>query len=158
CYSHNLFRDGVLTNLYGDDRWLGRRHGAGSLGLAYSYVTEALGWKPSRHEGKLTGLAAYGEPTLLAAMQRHFRVTDDARIEMDFADDGALRAAFHELARTETRENAAASIQALLETCVLDAVGRLVERHRARHLGLGGGVFANVRLNRLLAEQLPVDE
>lgn len=157
-YSHNLLRDGELTNLYGDDRWLGRRHGTGSLGLAYSFVTEALGWKPSRHEGKLTGLAAYGEPTLLPEMQRHFRVTDDSRIEMDFPDDGALRACFHELARGETRENAAASIQALLETCILDAVGRLVERHKPRHLGLGGGVFANVRLNRLLAEKLPVDE
>src|SRR5262249_24002617 len=73
-HSHNLLRDGALTNLYGDDRWLGRRHGTGSLGMAYSFVTEALGWKPSRHEGKLTGLAAYGEPTLLAEMQRHFRV------------------------------------------------------------------------------------
>ena len=34
----------------------------GSLGLAYGYVTEALGFRMNRHEGKLTGLAAYGEP------------------------------------------------------------------------------------------------
>ncbi len=157
-YSHNLFRDGTLTNLYGDDRWLGRSHAAGSLGLAYGYVTEALGWKMARHEGKLTGLAACGEPTLLPEMQGHFRVTDDARIEMDFPDYGALRECFHALARTETRENAAASVQALLENCVGDAVGRLVERYKIRRLGLGGGVFANVRLNRLLAETLPLDE
>ena len=158
CYSHNLLRDEVLTNLYGDDRWLGRKQAEGSLGFAYGFVTEALGWKMSRHEGKLTGLAAYGEPTLLPQMQRHFRVTDDARIEMDFPDNEALRDRFQALARTETRENAAASIQALLEGCIGESVGRLVERHKVRRLGLAGGVFANVRLNRLLAETLPVDE
>src|SRR6478736_6586167 len=103
-YSHNLLRDGTLTNLYGDDRWLGRAHPSGSLGLAYGFVTEALGFRMNRHEGKLTGLAAYGEPTLLTEMQRHFRVTEDGRIEMDLADDGALRERFRALAASETRE------------------------------------------------------
>jgi carbamoyltransferase len=157
-YSHNLFRDGAFANLYGDDRWLGRPRPDASLGLAYSFVTEALGWKIARHEGKLTGLAAFGEPTLLPEMRRHFRVTDDARIEMDFADFSALRECFHALAERETRENAAASVQALLEENIGEAVGRLVEQHKMRRLGLAGGVFANVRLNRLLAETLPVDE
>src|SRR5205823_12150071 len=127
-YSQNLFRDGTLTNLYGDDRWLGQPSREGSLGLAYSFVTEALGWKIARHEGKLTGLAAFGEPTLLPDMQRHFRVTDDARIEMDFPDYDALRERFHALAKSDSRENAAASVQALLENCVGAAVRKLVER------------------------------
>ena len=157
-YSHNLFRDGRLTNLYGDDRWLGRAHPSGSLGLAYGFVTEALGFRMNRHEGKLTGLAAYGEPTLLPDMQRHVRVADDGRIEMDFAADRALRERFRALAATETRENAAASVQTLLEWGIRGSVSRLLENHGVRRLGLAGGVFANVRLNRLLAESLPVDE
>jgi carbamoyltransferase len=157
-YSHNLLRDGALTNLYGDDRWLGRKGADASMGFAYGFVTEALGWTMARHEGKLTGLAAFGEPTLLPQMRRHFRVTDDARIETDFADPAAMRDGLQALARTETRENAAASIQALLEECVGGAIGCLVKRHKVRRLGLGGGVFANVRLNRLLAETLPLDE
>lgn len=157
-YSHNLFRDGALTNLYGDDRWLGRAHPSGSLGLAYGFVTEALGFRMNRHEGKLTGLAAYGEPTLFSDMQRHFAICDDGRIEMDLADDAALRDAFRALAVTDTRENAAASVQALLEWGVHGSIQRLVERHGCRHLGLAGGVFANVRLNRVLAETLPLDE
>src|SRR5207248_11494865 len=76
-YSQNLLRDGKLANLYGDDRWLGRR-ADGSLALAYGFVTEGLRWKIARHEGELTGLAAYGEPPLLPEMQRHFRLTDHA--------------------------------------------------------------------------------
>ncbi len=157
-YSHNLFKEGALTNLYGDDRWLGHAHPSGSLGLAYGFVTEALGFRMNRHEGKLTGLAAYGEATLLAEMRRHFRVSDDGRIEMDFASDGALRDEFQALARTETRENAAASVQTLLEWGICELARRLVERHGVRRLGVAGGVFANVRLNRMVAESLPLDE
>ncbi len=162
-YSHNLFRDGTLTNLYGDDRWLGRAHPSGSLGLAYGFVTEALGFRMNRHEGKLTGLAAYGEPVLLPEMQRHFSVSPDGRIDMDLESDRALRDCFRALALTETRENAAASVQALLEWGIRESVQRLIERHPSRErgvrrLGLAGGVFANVRLNRVLAESLPVDE
>jgi carbamoyltransferase len=158
-YSHNLFQGGTLTNLYGDDRWLGRAHPSGSLGLAYGFVTEALGFRMNRHEGKLTGLAAYGEPTLLPEMQRHFTVLPNGRIEMDFANDRALRERFRALALEEdTRENAAASVQALLEWGIHQSVHRLLERHGVRRLGLAGGVFANVRLNRLLAESLPLDE
>ena len=157
-YSHNLFKDGALTNLYGDDRWLGRARPSGSLGLAYGFVTEALGFRMNRHEGKLTGLAAYGEPTLLEHMRRHFSVADDGRIEMDLADDAALRDAFRALALSDTRENSAASVQALLEWGIGQSVRRLIERHGVRRLGVAGGVFANVRLNRVLAEGLPVEE
>jgi carbamoyltransferase len=157
-YSHNLFQGGALTNLYGDDRWLGRAHPSGSLGLAYGFVTEALGFQMNRHEGKLTGLAAYGEPSLLPEMQRHFSISPDGRIEMDFADDRALRDGCRVLALKDSRENAAASVQALLEWGIHQSVQRLLERHGVRRLGLAGGVFANVRLNRLLAESLPVDE
>jgi carbamoyltransferase len=157
-YSHYLLKDGALANLYGDDRWLCQADATGSLGLAYGVVTEALGWRINRHEGKLTGLAAYGEPTLFAEMLRHYRIDDDGQITMDFPDHRAMRECFQALAVTETRENAAASVQALLEHCIREAVGRLVEKHRVRRLGLAGGVFANVRLNRLLAESLGLDE
>ena len=36
--------------------------------------------------------------------------------------------------------------------------GRILTRHPRRFLGLAGGVFANVRLNQRLAEELPVEE
>jgi carbamoyltransferase len=157
-YSHYLLQKGRLANLYGDDRWLCDKDDAGSLGLAYGSFTEALGWKINRHEGKLTGLAAYGEPTLLTEMRPHYQIHDDGRITMDFADHRAMHECFHALALTETRENAAASVQALLEDCIRESVSRLLERHKVRQLGLAGGVFANVRLNRRLAESLPVDE
>lgn len=36
-----------------------------SVGLFYSMVTKILGFRPTRHEGKITGLAAYGKPGIL---------------------------------------------------------------------------------------------
>jgi carbamoyltransferase len=57
-----------------------------------------------------------------------------------------------------SREDASASIQKVLEDTMLLSVSRLLQRHKARNLGLAGGAFANVRLNRILAEELPIEE
>lgn len=36
-----------------------------SVGAFYSTITQLLGFRPTRHEGKITGLAAYGKPSIL---------------------------------------------------------------------------------------------
>lgn len=41
---------------------------------------------------------------------------------------------------------------------MLGSLKILLAHHPSRHLGLAGGVFANVKLNRLLAERLDLDE
>jgi carbamoyltransferase len=129
-----------------------------SLGWAYAHATAALGFIPFRHEGKLTGLAAFGEPTLQERIAAHFSVDAAGRVHSDFGDYGAMSAFIAGLFRDARREDAAASIQAVLEDTMLLSVKRLLERHPSRHLGLAGGVFANVKLNRRLAEELPLDE
>src|SRR5690606_18254808 len=48
-------RDGRLKRLATVDSF-------NSLGNLYSYVTELCGFKAQKHEGKITGLAATGEP------------------------------------------------------------------------------------------------
>jgi carbamoyltransferase len=69
-----------------------------------------------------------------------------------------MRRFAHEISAGARPQDVAASVQAVLERFVLESVGRLVERHRVRRLGLSGGVFANVRLNRRLAEELGLEE
>ncbi|MBM3483765.1 MAG: hypothetical protein FJX66_10740, partial [Alphaproteobacteria bacterium] len=61
-YSHRVFRAGRIETLYGGDEELLRPLRIDSVGLAYGYATQALGFRINRHEGKLTGLAAYGKP------------------------------------------------------------------------------------------------
>jgi carbamoyltransferase len=157
-YSHRVFRDGALATWYGGDEEFLRPMRIDSLGLAYGYATQALGFRINKHEGKLTGLAAYGQPALAPALAAHFRVADDGAITSDFASNPAMRAFVMEWAKGAPREDVAASVQRVLEDFIIASVDRLLRRAQVRHLGLSGGVFANVRLNQKLAEQLPVDE
>jgi carbamoyltransferase len=62
------------------------------------------------------------------------------------------------LAKTTRREDLAASIQKVLDDTMLQSVRTLLTHYPSKHLGLAGGVFANVKLNRLLAESLDLDE
>ena len=157
-YSHRHFADGTITTIYGGEECSLTRRPIDSLGNAYEMMTVALGFIRGRHEGKLTGLAAFGQPVLADQIEKRFFVGDTGRIFSDFRDYHEMHSFIRGLAANVRREDAAASIQQVLENVVLDSIGRLLQQQKARHLGLAGGVFANVRLNRVLAEQLPVDE
>jgi carbamoyltransferase len=157
-YSHRHFANGSLTTIYGGDECLLTPLPTDSLGHAYETVTGALGFIPRRHEGKLTGLAAFGKPVLADTIAAHFSVDDGGRVRSNFRDFDDMHDTIRALAQSVSREDAAASIQQVLEDTMLRSVERLLQRHPARHLGVAGGVFANVRLNRVLAEKLPLDE
>lgn len=157
-YSHRIFKDGGLTTLFGDDRWLHRPYRIDSLARAYANVTEGLGFKPLHHEGKITGLAAYGEATLKDQLQSHFFFDDDGLINSDFANGTVMREWIMALCGQASREDAAASIQEFVEDMIVQSVGRLMESHGVRNLGLAGGLFANVKLNQRLVENGGVDE
>jgi carbamoyltransferase len=151
-YSAHRLRDGRLETVHGDDSTLLGAIPVDSVGLAYGYATQALGYRINRHEGKLTGLAAFGEPSAYAELAARFRVGDDGRIHSDYPSFAAMRQHIFQIARRTTPADLAASAQALLEALVPAAVDRLLDGRRQPNLGLAGGVFANVRLNRLLAE------
>lgn len=55
---------------------------ATSVGQFYSCITKLLGFRPMRHEGKITGLAAFGKNTeLVEHFGNFFRYNSDDRIE-----------------------------------------------------------------------------
>ncbi len=157
-YSHRVLRDGRLETLYGGDECLLTPMRTDSLGLAYGFATQALGYKINRHEGKLTGLAAYGEPAAYERLAARFSVDQAGQLQTDFANNTEMRRFVFEVAAGLEPADMAATVQAVLERFTLEAVRRLLDRHPVRYLGLSGGVFGNVRLNRLLAEETGVDE
>jgi carbamoyltransferase len=157
-YSMHVLKDGRLTCYFGDDRWLLAPHAGNSLAHAYAFATAACGFRMLRHEGKLTGLAAYGEPTLAPLITRHFSVDDVGMIGTKFRGEVELGKAMTGIFRGQARETIAASIQAAVEEVALRSVRRWLANTGMRRLALAGGLFANVRLNRLLAEQCPLDE
>lgn len=129
-----------------------------SIGNYYSYITHLLGFKAHQHEGKITGLAAYGEPLFVdrlrqlicyaeGSIHNRARAFHTAAVEK-------LRKALPADAR---REDIAASIQALLEEVCVAYVRHWAAQVRRPHLGVAGGVVANVKLNQRLLEIPEID-
>lgn len=134
-----------------------------SPGHFYSHVTRLLGFQPLRHEGKVVGLAAMGDP---------HRLLDSFKVALSVASSGkAFTSAYvgHEdpeaeryeyLRKTivgEKREHVAAAAQKVLEDSVVKLVRRFLIESGERNLALNGGVFANVKLNQRIASLPEVD-
>ncbi len=120
-----------------------------SLGMFYAGVTQALGFTPQRHEGKVVGLAAYADPNdvLPEFLDRFDRSDGDFRCRCAF-DNRFTRG----LAERYTREQVSAAAQAALEIVVRDFVAHWVAKTGRRRVALAGGVFANVKLNQRIYE------
>jgi carbamoyltransferase len=157
-FSHRRFADDTLTTIYGGEDCLLVPPPVDSLGRAYAIATEALGFIPLRHEGKLTGLAAFGEPVAAEQIASRFSIDDAGRVHSDFRNYEEMSTFITGVLQVLSREDASASIQAVLESTMLASVSRLLELYPSRHLGVAGGIFANVKLNRRLTETLPIDE
>jgi carbamoyltransferase len=157
-YSHRYFAADKLTALYGGENTVLTSPDEDSLGKMYGWATKALGFKRVRHEGKVTGLAAMGEPVRADELMSHYRVDDRGRIHADLGGDRSIYAFMRQLKRGLNREDYAATVQKVLEEIMLTSIGTLLRNNPARNLGISGGVFANVKLNRLLAEALNLDE
>jgi carbamoyltransferase len=158
-YSIRTLASGRLECHLGGDNMLAARHlTRNSLAAVYASATAACGFRMFRHEGKLTGLSARGEPKLADALARHFWLDKNGLIESDFMNWHSLDDTVRDICRGHDRETIAASIQKVTEDLISGAIGSWLARTGARRLGLAGGLFANVRLNRLLAETLPIDE
>src|SRR5215467_5832262 len=157
-HSHRRFANGAIKTIYGGDECLTTPPPIDSLGHAYAAATRALGFRQNRHEGKLTGLSAMGKPIYAEQIGKHFHVDQAGRVHSTFRNVDAMFDLLRDIASNSRREDVAASIQKVLEDTMLVSLRRLLQQNPARHLGVSGGVFANVRLNRVLAEQLGIDE
>ena len=120
-----------------------------SLGTLYEHVTSSLGFKPSRHEGKIVGLASYGDPSILGDILL-------GRIEQtpgDFRIYEANNVYFSRyLASRFPKIDVAAAYQYVLEQVACNYVRHWVQKTGIDTLVLSGGVTANVKLNQRLFE------
>lgn len=139
---------------------LWQQSGLASLNTFYSRVTELLGFTANRHEGKITGLAAYArapEPLLHHIRQRVFFVGPGfSRMPVrraERADDP-----FWSELRRYSREEVASAAQQILEECVVAFVAWWVERTGCPRVAVAGGAFANVKLNQRIAALAQVSE
>ena len=127
-----------------------------SPGQFYGEIVQLLGFNPLRHAGKITGLAAMGDPAPAAAIMREFfSLSSDGR-RFVLAPSWRRWEAHGLCARLRrfSPEDVAAAAQWQLERVVTRYVQGALERTGHRHLALAGGVAANVKLN-LALRQLP---
>ena len=133
-----------------------------SFGFFYGRITRLLGFTPHRHEGKVTGLAAHGDPEKLLPLMRQMIDVHDGRV---VARSGALFRPFYSnfseqlagILAGHSREDIAAAAQRHLEQCLARLVGWWRDHTGARHVALAGGVFANVCVNQRIMELPGVD-
>jgi carbamoyltransferase len=126
-----------------------------SLGQFYELVTSGLGFKPSRHEGKIVGLAAYGKPAILRDVLRERFVCRDGDIQIRASLDYFFTRA---LAQRFAKRDVAAAYQRVLEDISQEMVKYWVEKTGLRKIAMSGGVHANVKLNQRLREIDGVEE
>ncbi len=143
-----------------------------SVGLLYSAMTTYLGFRANGGEGKLMGLAAYGEPRFVEALREVVRVRDDASFRLDHRyfgfnrgrkmfsrrlvdllgparePEGAIEARHHDIA---------ASVQCLTEEILIGMARRLHRKTGLDRLCLAGGVFLNCLTNHKLLEHTPFE-
>ncbi len=159
-YAAYYFDGSRLHRIYGGDEYILQKkfNAAASIGIAYSHVTKGLGFRASRHEGKITGLAAFGKPVVADQIYEQFVLHPDFSIESRLADNKALKDFLYGLIAKHSREDMAASIQEATERFILKWVRQLLAKYPVSRIGLSGGVFANVRLNQKISEIEGIDE
>ncbi|HEY8159788.1 MAG TPA: carbamoyltransferase N-terminal domain-containing protein [Methylobacter sp.] len=140
-------------------------HYLNSIGLLYSAITIYLGFKASRHEGKVLGLAAFGNPEPLLSRLLSYTNSENwddlfapklMRVSMKLASELG-QSVIKELCADLSKEDIAAGIQAYTEKLACQRIQDQVRKQKVTKLALAGGVFSNVKLNQLILDLPEVD-
>jgi carbamoyltransferase len=156
-----------------------------SLGIFYTALTQWLGFPSYGDEGKVMGLAPYGEPAYLDELRRIVRLDGPLfRLDLDYFThhvegiDMTWDQATPTIGRVfspkleqllgparqkgepleKRHENVAASLQALLEDAYLRAIRTLHARTGSKNLALAGGVALNAVANGRIRDETPFEE
>jgi carbamoyltransferase len=130
-----------------------------SLGFFYGRITGLMGFKPARHEGKITGLAAFGNYNETLPLMKKMIDFDGDKIVSNLGDyyrpfytvysDTLVREV-----QEFSKEDICAGAQKHLEVCLTSLIKYLYKKFGLDGLPLclAGGVFGNVKVNQKLKE------
>ena len=151
---------------------LREQHYPNSVGLLYSALTTFLGFRANGGEGKLMGLAAYGEPRYMEELRSIVQVQEDGSFRLDERYFGFNRGKQMYSRRImdllgeprapesefeDRHRDVAASVQQLTEEILIGMAWRLHEDTGSTNLCLAGGVFLNCLTNHKLLEHTPFE-
>ena len=120
-----------------------------SIGNYYAYVTHICGFQGHKHEGKITGLAAYGKNSYLDMFKRFLEYRDGNIKNIGGCFDwSAIKKIEKEIGEDFSKEDLAASMQFVLEDIACKYINYWMTAINKSNIALAGGVFANVKLNQ----------
>src|SRR3989344_2514344 len=131
-----------------------------SIGYYYAYITLLAGFNMFRHEGKITGLAAYGDSNVCySVLEKCFSYSSDKGQPINslgLMGEHALAYLKKELQQYDRKEYSAA-IQRRTEDVMVAFLKDYVKKTKISDVCFAGGLFANVRVNQKIAELEEVD-
>ena len=156
----NICENGTVTKVSETD-------GKNSVGLLYSEVTKMCGFKVARHEGKITGLAAHGDFSAYEdCFDKLLKYKDGKILHNDPITNKVKRVILSilngkKIGRSRSLlslcgklsdKDLAASIQNLVEKVIKRNIEYWINETKIYNVVLGGGVFANVKVNQHVSE------
>jgi len=188
CFLLSPFEEAGIITVDGTGEWTTTATGYGrgteihldeeirfphSLGLLYSAITLHLGFRVNNCEGKIMGLAAYGEPVLREVFDKLITIRPDGSfwLNMDYfgylhkphmTDKrleqllGPPRRAGETL--TQRHKDIAATLQDVLEEALIKIARHVHEETGMTKLCLAGGVALNCVANGRILRETPFDE
>lgn len=130
-----------------------------SLGFLYGQITGYLGFSPNRHEGKITGLAAFGDasktlPIFKKAIDwKNNTVQSDLTYFNPFYTN--LPKKFTDLLDQCSKEDVAAGLQTHCEKLLVSYIKHWIKESKRtdiKNVCLAGGIFGNVKINQRIRE------
>ncbi len=124
-----------------------------SIGVYYNYVTKLCGFPRHHHAGKVTGLAAFGDPGRTIDVFRRLIAWDERQGR--YVNHGPIFRNALSLLRREldgvAREDIAAGMQRHLEDVLVAMARHWLRKTGQKRIALVGGVHANVKANQRIA-------
>ncbi|HEX9757389.1 MAG TPA: carbamoyltransferase C-terminal domain-containing protein [Nitrospiria bacterium] len=149
--------DGNSSHVYSvtNGKWqiLHKVAGFDSLGSYYGYVTHICGFKAGKHEGKITGLAAYGKDSYKDILYQFIQYNNGTITNIGNAFfTAAVQKLLGALPKDFKREDLSATIQNVAEEVATQYIQYWREKTGKHDVALAGGLFANVKINQRIHE------
>lgn len=150
-----------------------------SLGELYSAVTRRYNFKAMQHEGKITGLAAFGSNSAAVEILQSFIEVDKGNLRILRTDNLKKRLLGKTLrtlgiksrvgltleeivslaeSKTDSYADLAFAVQKVLEDSVIEVLNHYCRETGFKNLSLSGGVFSNVKLNQKISQMESVED
>jgi len=132
-----------------------------SIGSMYGQITGILGFTPDKHEGKITGLAAFGKHTIFVDFLKGLIQYQNGDIKISskyvpFLNNHDIYIKEFIEENNISKEDVAFAAQFLLEEITINIIKKYVPVNT--NLCLAGGTFGNVKLNQRIRENCNLND